>query len=97
MAVSPSDALVFFGAIGDLAYKKIYPALQAMVRGNHLDVPVVGVASPKSRMTLPFPSLSVLARRDFLRGLGQSLRGGDVLFSVVRRPRDNPRTRSWLF
>ena len=35
-----SDALVFFGATGDLAYKKIFPALQAMVRRGHLDVPV---------------------------------------------------------
>ena len=39
-----SDALVFFGATGDLAYKKIFPALQAMVRRGQLDVPVIGVA-----------------------------------------------------
>ncbi len=39
-----SDALVFFGATGDLASKKIFPALQAMVRHGHLDVPVIGVA-----------------------------------------------------
>jgi glucose-6-phosphate 1-dehydrogenase len=39
-----SDALVFFGATGDLAYKKIFPALQAMIQRNHLDVPVIGVA-----------------------------------------------------
>jgi glucose-6-phosphate 1-dehydrogenase len=39
-----SDALVFFGATGDLAYKKIFPALQAMARRGHLDVPVIGVA-----------------------------------------------------
>jgi len=41
---SRSDALVFFGATGDLAYKKIFPALQAMVRRGRLDFPVVGVA-----------------------------------------------------
>ena len=41
---SQSDALVFFGATGDLAYKKIFPALQAMVKRGHLDVPVIGVA-----------------------------------------------------
>jgi len=40
----PSDALVFFGATGDLAYKKIFPALQAMVKRGHLNVPVIGVA-----------------------------------------------------
>jgi glucose-6-phosphate 1-dehydrogenase len=39
-----SDALVFFGATGDLAYKKIFPALYAMVKRGHLQVPVVGVA-----------------------------------------------------
>jgi glucose-6-phosphate 1-dehydrogenase len=44
MNQSSSDALVFFGATGDLAYKKIFPALQAMVRRGHLSVPVVGVA-----------------------------------------------------
>ncbi len=42
--VPHSDALVFFGATGDLAYKKIFPALQAMVKHGHLDVPVIGVA-----------------------------------------------------
>src|SRR5215813_13617797 len=41
---SRSDALVFFGATGDLAYKKIFPSLQAMVKRGHLDVPVIGVA-----------------------------------------------------
>ena len=39
-----SDALVFFGATGDLAYKKIFPALQEMIRRGTLDVPVIGVA-----------------------------------------------------
>ena len=41
---SHADALVFFGATGDLAYKKIFPALQAMVKRGHLNVPVIGVA-----------------------------------------------------
>jgi glucose-6-phosphate 1-dehydrogenase len=44
MSEANSDALVFFGATGDLAYKKIFPALQSMVRRGHLNVPVVGVA-----------------------------------------------------
>ena len=39
----PSDAFVFFGATGDLAYKKIFPALQSLVRRGRLSVPVVGV------------------------------------------------------
>jgi glucose-6-phosphate 1-dehydrogenase len=44
MSESQSDALVFYGATGDLAYKKVFPALQAMVKRGHLNVPVVGVA-----------------------------------------------------
>ena len=40
----PSDALVFFGATGDLAHKKIYPALQALTRDGELDMPVIGIA-----------------------------------------------------
>jgi len=44
MSNQKSDALVFFGATGDLAYKKIFPALQAMVKRGNLNVPVVGVA-----------------------------------------------------
>lgn len=40
----PSDALVFFGATGDLAYKQIFPALQQMVLRGELNVPVIGVA-----------------------------------------------------
>src|SRR5437867_12329054 len=44
MTVPHSDALVLFGATGDLASKQIFPALQAMVRRGHLDLPVIGVA-----------------------------------------------------
>ncbi len=50
MGNQDSDALVFFGATGDLAYKKIFPALQAMVKRGALEVPVIGVA--KSGWTL---------------------------------------------
>jgi len=44
MATDQSDALVFFGATGDLAHKQIFPALYSMVRRGTLDMPVVGVA-----------------------------------------------------
>jgi glucose-6-phosphate 1-dehydrogenase len=44
MKVEHSDALVFFGATGDLAHKKIFPSLQAMIKRGHLNVPVIGVA-----------------------------------------------------
>jgi glucose-6-phosphate 1-dehydrogenase len=43
-SAASSDALVLFGATGDLARKKIYPALLAMVEDGHLDVPVIAVA-----------------------------------------------------
>ena len=42
-----SDALVLFGVTGDLAHKKVFPALYAMAKRGVLDVPVVGVASSK--------------------------------------------------
>jgi len=44
MSEPHSDALVFFGATGDLAHKKIFPSLQAMLKRGHLSVPVIGVA-----------------------------------------------------
>ncbi len=44
MRLPHSDTLVFFGATGDLVYKKIFPALYAMERRGHLKVPVIGVA-----------------------------------------------------
>src|SRR5271154_4953015 len=44
MSAAHSDALVFFGATGDLAYKKIFPSLQAMLKRGNLNVPVIGVA-----------------------------------------------------
>src|ERR1700729_2158305 len=44
MPESQSDALVFFGATGDLAYQQIFPALQALTRRGHLEMPVIGVA-----------------------------------------------------
>ncbi len=44
MSVSHSDALVFFGATGDLAYNKIFPALHALIKRGKLNVPVIGVA-----------------------------------------------------
>ena len=50
MSAAPSDALVFFGASGDLVYKKIFPALHAMARRGRLDVPVIGVARSESTL-----------------------------------------------
>jgi glucose-6-phosphate 1-dehydrogenase len=50
MNAAHSDALVFFGATGDLAYKKIFPSLQAMVKRGNLNVPVIGVAKSGWRL-----------------------------------------------
>src|ERR1700754_2135435 len=44
MNIPSSDAFVFFGATGDLAYKKIFPALQALVQRGNLNIPIIGVA-----------------------------------------------------
>jgi glucose-6-phosphate 1-dehydrogenase len=44
MTDNQCDALVFFGATGDLAYKKIFPSLQAMVKRGTLNIPIIGVA-----------------------------------------------------
>ena len=44
MAIPRSDALVFFGATGDLAYKQIFPALQAMMLRDGLDLPIICIA-----------------------------------------------------
>ena len=71
MSNQESDAIVFFGASGDLAYKQIFPSLLRLVRDEGINVPIVGVA--KSAWTespshlgelpgaLPFPAARTLA------------------------------------
>jgi glucose-6-phosphate 1-dehydrogenase len=44
MGAPPSDALVFFGATGDLAYKKIFPSLQGLIQDEGFNVPIIGVS-----------------------------------------------------
>ena len=51
MNTAHSDALVFFGTTGDLAHKKEFPALQAMVKHGRLDVPVIGIAKSGWNLT----------------------------------------------
>jgi len=50
VTIPKSDALVFFGATGDLAFKQIFPALQSMIRHGTLQVPVIGVAKAGWRL-----------------------------------------------
>jgi glucose-6-phosphate 1-dehydrogenase len=75
-----SDAFVFFGATGDLAYKKIFPALQAMAKRGHLDVPVIGVA--KSGWTLE--AFRARARDSVEQHGGLDSRAFDVLSGLLR-------------
>jgi glucose-6-phosphate 1-dehydrogenase len=76
----PSDALVFFGATGDLAYKQIFPALQAMVRRGKLDVPVIGVA--KAGWSLD--QLKARARASVTEHGGLDRTAFDHLMSLLR-------------
>src|SRR6266498_4415992 len=80
MNVSHSDALVFFGATGDLAYKKIFPALQAMAKRGHLDVPVIGVA--KAGWTLD--EFRARARDSVEQHGGLDARAFDTLYGLLR-------------
>jgi glucose-6-phosphate 1-dehydrogenase len=75
-----SDALVFFGATGDLAYKKVFPALQRMVRHGRLRVPVVGVA--KAGWTLE--QLRERARDSLVRHGGLDVASFEKLCGLLR-------------
>src|ERR1044072_9027760 len=77
---SHCDTLVFFGATGDLAYKKIFPALQAMAKRGTLDVPVIGVA--KAGWTLD--QLRTRAQESVEKYGGLNRAGFDKLCSLLR-------------
>ncbi len=80
MSNAHSDAFVFFGATGDLAYKKIFPALQAMAKRGHLDVPVIGVA--KAGWTLE--RFRARARDSVEQHGGLDPRGFETLCGLLR-------------
>src|SRR6185312_96209 len=73
-------ALVFFGATGDLAYKKLFPSLQAMLKRSHLDVPVIGVA--KAGWTLD--QLKARARDSLEKHGGLDAAAFDKLAGLLR-------------
>jgi glucose-6-phosphate 1-dehydrogenase len=75
-----SDALVFFGATGDLAYKKIFPALQAMLKRGTAGIPIIGVA--KAGWTLE--QLRARARESIERHGGIDREAWDRLCSLLR-------------
>ena len=88
-----SDALVFFGATGDLAYKKIFPALQALARRGRLDVPVVGVAqvgldARRSSSSARKASVDRVRRRRRRRGVREARRAAALRRRRLRRRRD---------
>jgi glucose-6-phosphate 1-dehydrogenase len=80
MADIQSDALVFFGATGDLAFKKIFPALQAMAKRDELKVPVIGVA--KAGWTLD--QLRARAKDSVEQYGGLDQAGFDKLIGLLR-------------
>jgi len=85
-----SDAFVFFGATGDLAFKKIFPSLQAMARRGHLNVPVIGIgrsapnlAALKDRARAGRSTLRVVVPADDGARLAAVYRAGEVLSREV--------------
>ena len=85
-----SDAFVFFGATGDLAYKQIFPALQALVRDGDLDIPFIGVAAAagaptSSRRAQREPGAP---RRRGPGGLREARRPAALRRRRLHRPRD---------
>jgi len=86
MTDSHSDALVFFGATGDLAYKKIFPALQALQKRGHLDVPVVGVATIDAMVEASATCLAIEAGRTLMFDPAAILAAADTAgIAVVAR------------
>ncbi len=89
-AAPHSDALVFFGATGDLAYKKIFPALQAMIKRGTLDVPVIGVAKAGwnlDQLKARAKDSARAARRPRPRRLAEALLAPPLRRRRLRRPR----------
>ncbi len=80
MNLPHADAFVFFGATGDLAYKKIFPSLQAMVNRDHLSVPVIGVA----RSAKNVDELRARARDSLEKHGGLDSAAFDKLSSLLR-------------
>ena len=75
-----SDAFVFFGATGDLAFKKIFPSLQAMARRGHLNVPVIGIG----RSAPDLAALKARARESLEKRGGIDTAAFEKLMSSLR-------------
>jgi glucose-6-phosphate 1-dehydrogenase len=79
-ASAKSDALVFFGATGDLAYKKIFPALQSLVQRGQLQVPAVGWIGRNVELTALDES-QCDEMEAYARLLGDAMAGDPLLFA----------------
>jgi len=80
MAADDSDALVFFGATGDLAFRKIYPALQALIKRHRFDKPIIGVG----RSAANAESLRVRARESLEADGGVDAAAFEKLASLLQ-------------
>ena len=80
MSPAHSDALVFFGSTGDLAYKQIYPALQALVRRGRLDMPIVAIG----RKDLPVSEIVARAKDSVTKAGGFDAAAFAKLSSLFR-------------
>jgi glucose-6-phosphate 1-dehydrogenase len=80
MNETQADAFVFFGATGDLAFKKIFPSLYAMARRGHLNVPVIGIG----RSAPDLAALKARARESIEKRGGVDPAAFDKLMSLLR-------------
>ena len=85
----PSDAIVFFGITGDLAFKKVFPALHGMIKRGRLDVPIIGVA----RQDWSLEQLQARARESIARHGESDPDACDKLISLLRYVRGDYQDR----
>src|SRR6266516_2719877 len=89
-----SDAFVFFGATGDLAFKKIFPSLQAMAGRGHLNVPVIGIG----RSAPDLAALKERARPKLFPGrVAAAARWGEPSEAEIAAKPWLPRSRRLIF
>lgn len=86
-----SDAFVFFGATGDLAFKQISPALQGLIRDDGFDMPIIGVAQSGDLDTLrlrPIATSLLEGRRNVVHPPDQNAPQVDFPAYEASDPRD---------
>ncbi len=102
MAAERSDAFVFFGATGDLAFKQIFPALLGLIRDEAFDLPIIGVARSgdlealrgRARQSIAAAGIADGAAIDALTARLRYVKGSDddvETFHALRRELGNAR------